>query len=377
MSLAPFARLFYWSFWEDGLGGARRKRIFLAALMSALAVFFAQRASAGGRVAAALIGARRAAQVEGRAAAKGVAGKTVIDETGRRVTVQGEVKHIVTLAPDLTETIYALGLDERLAGDTTACDTPAAAREKPHVGGPVSPNLEAIVALHPDLVLATTTINRRETVDALRRLGIAVYTSDPHTVRGMLDSIARMAEITGAGAEGTALVARLQGRLDALQARLGDLPLVHVLFVVWEEPLITIGQNTFIADALRWAGGESVIQSDQNWPRVGLEEVVRLQPEYIVLTGDHLQAEGAEGTDFRTRAGWRELRAVEMGHVAVIGDGVDRPSPGLIDAIEQLAHVLHPDAFKEKSENGKVDMENGLRLHATVAMREELSQCAR
>jgi hypothetical protein len=66
-----------------------------------------------------------------------------------------------------------------------------------------------------------------------------------------------------------------------------------------------------------------------------------------------------------------------MGHVAVIGDGVDRPSPGLIDAIEQLAHVLHPDAFKEKGENGKVDLENGLRLHATVAMREELSQCAR
>jgi iron complex transport system substrate-binding protein len=359
------------------LGGVRHQRIFVAAILGALAFCCAQKAWADRRAAAALNGAHRAAQVEGQAAVKDVAGKTVIDETGRRVTVQGEVKHIVTLAPDLTETIYALGLDERLAGDTTACDTPAAAREKPHVGGPVSPNLEAIVALHPDLVLATTTINRRETVDALRRLGIAVYTSDPHTVRGTLDSIARMAEITGAGAEGTALVARLQARLDALQARLGDLPLVHVLFVVWEEPLITIGQNTFIADALRWAGGESVIQSDQNWPRVGLEEVVRLQPEYIVLTGDHLQAEGAEGTDFRTRAGWRELRAVEMGHVAVIGDGVDRPSPGLIDAIEQLAHVLHPDAFKEKGENGKVDMENGLRLHATVAVREELSQCAR
>jgi iron complex transport system substrate-binding protein len=359
------------------LGGARHQRIYVAALLSALTFCCAQRAWADGHSATGFMGARRAAKIEAQAAAKDAGGKTVIDETGRRVTVQGEVKHIVTLAPDLTETIYALGLDERLAGDTDVCDTPPAAREKPHVGGPVSPSLEAIVALHPDLVLATTSINRRETVDALRGLGIAVYTSDPHTVRGTLDSIARVAEIAGAGERGMALVAQLQSRLDALHARLGELPLVHVLFVVWEDPLITIGQNTFVADALRWAGGESVIQSDQNWPRVGLEEIVRLQPEYIVLTGDHQKAEGAEGTDFRSRVGWKELRAVELGHVAVLGDGLDRPSAGLIDAIEQLAHVLHPDAFKDKSENGKEKMEDGLRLHATVGMQMELSQCAR
>jgi iron complex transport system substrate-binding protein len=377
ISLAPFARLFYWSFWEDGLGGARHQLIFVAAILGTLAFCCAQRASAHGRGTAALIGARRAAKVRGQAAAKDAAGKTVIDETGRRVTVQGEVKHIVTLAPDLTETIYALGLEERLVGDTDACDTPPAAKEKPHVGTALSPNLEAIIALHPDLVLATTSINRRETVDALRGLGIAVYTSDPHTVRGTLESISRMADIAGAGAQGTKLVAQLQVRLDALHARIADLPLVHVLFVVWEDPLITIGQNTFIADALRWAGGESAILSDQNWPRVGLEEVVRLQPDFIVLTGDHVKAEGAEGTDLRSRAGWKELRAVEMGHVAVISEGVDRPAPGLIDAIEQLAHVLHPDAFREKSEDGKVNMENGARLHATAGMPKELTLCAR
>ena len=316
------------------------------------------------------------AQINGQSAVKSAVGRIVTDETGRRVLVPAEVKRIVTLAPDLTETIYALGLDERLAGDTEICDTPPAAMTKPHVGKPISPNLEAIVALHPDFVLATTSINRQETVDALRGLGIAVYTSDPHTVSGMLDSIAQIAELTGAGERGAVVVAQLRARLDALHTRLADLPLVHVLFVVWEDPLITVGQNTFIADALRWAGAESIILSKQNWPRVGLEEVMRLQPEYIVLTSDHMKAEGNESADLQKRPGWKELRAVELGHVAVIGEGVDRPAPGLIDAIEELAHVLHPDAFKLNSEHGKVKVGNGARLHATGAAAKEPCPCA-
>ena len=124
------------------------------------------------------------------------------------------------------------GLEDKLAGDTSFCDTPPAAKLKPHVGSPQTPSLEAIVALHPDLVLATTSINRPETVDALARLGIAVYTSDPHTVRGMLDSVAGMADLMGASEQGAALVAQLQARLDAVHARIAELPLVHVLFVV-------------------------------------------------------------------------------------------------------------------------------------------------
>jgi iron complex transport system substrate-binding protein len=289
--------------------------------------------------------------------------------------VPAEVKRIVTLAPDLTETIFALGVEERLAGDTEICDTPPAARTKPHVGTPISPNLEAIVALHPDFVLATTSINRPETVDSLGRLGIAVYTSDPHTVNGMLDSISQIADLTGAGERGARVVAQLRARLDALRTRLADMPLVHVLFVVWEDPLITVGQNTFIADALRWAGAESIILSKQNWPRVGLEEVMRLQPEYIVFASDHMKAEGNETADLQKRPGWKELRAVELGHVAVIGEGVDRPAPGLIDAIEELARVFHPDAFKVNGEPGKGTKQNGAKLPPNGVRTKELCPC--
>ena len=249
----------------------------------------------------------------------------------------------------------------KLAGDTTYCDIPPAAKDKPHVGGPQNPSLEAIVAMHPDLVLASTSINRPVTADALLKLGIPVYTtSDEHTVTGMLNSTAEIADLMGVKEQGAKLVADLQKRLDALHAALQDRPMVHVLFVVWEDPLLSIGQNTFIADALRWAGAESVITAEQNWPQVSMEEVVRLQPDYIVLTADHMKAEDAtRGSDLRTRPMWRDLQAVRLGRVVVASDEMDRPSPGLIGAIEQLAHDFHPEVFGAKLESGKVKIENG------------------
>ena len=314
--------------------------------------------------AASALGAAHPALVVGSAAvlaqssaAKTEPGRVVTDETGRRVAIPADVKRVVTLAPNLTETIYALGLEERLAGDTDYCDTPPAAKLKPHVGGAQNPSLEAIVALHPDLVLATTSINRIETVDGLSKVGIAVYTTDPQTVRGMLESTARIAGLMGAEAQGSALIARLEARLDALAARLADVPPVHSLFVVWEDPLITVGQNTFIADALRWAGAESVILSQQKWPRVSFEEVVRLQPDYIVFASNHAGFGAEELGALRSREAWKQLRAVELGHIAVITEEINRPSPGLVDAIEQLAREVHPDAFLKK-ENGKVPLEN-------------------
>ena len=271
--------------------------------------------------------------------------KIVTDETGRRVAVPLNVRRVVSLAPNLTETIYALGLEDKLAGDTTYCDTPAAAKEKPHVGAPVNPSLEAIVALHPDLVLATA-VNRWETVDSITRLGIPVYTTDPHTVRDMLESTARLGDLLGGHEQGVALVAKLQATLDELQTRLRERPLVHVLFVVWEDPLITIGQNTFIADALRWAGAESVIISKQDWPQISMEEVIRLGPEYIVLTSNHSgDGDSKQITELEKRPVWDHLEAVKLGRVVMASEEVTRPSPRLIETIVSMAHDLHPEVF--------------------------------
>lgn len=308
----------------------------------------------------------------------------VTDDVGRRVKLPFELKRIVTLAPNMTETIYALGLEDRLVADTNYCDTPPAAKAKAHVGDPQNPSLEAIAALEPDLVLATASINRVETADALKQLGYAVYTSDPHTVRGMLDSVEQMSEAMGEKQRGTELVARLQQRLDALHARLADRPMVHVLFVVWDQPLITIGQNTFIADALRWAGAESVVLSKQNWPQLSIEEVVRLQPDYIVFSEGHAGAAATELAELRSRPVWRDLDSVKMGHVVDVSEEAVRPSPGLVDAIEQLAREVHPEVFsvKDETRNTKSEIRNAksetrVALIPAAEVGQECESCAR
>lgn len=285
------------------------------------------------------------AQAPGRAGAR-----VVTDEAGRRVTIPAEVRRIVSLAPSVTEMIYALKLDDRLVGDTDYCDVPAAAKTKPHVGSVLNPSLESIAGLRPDVVFAVARSgNRKETVEALDQIGIPVYVIDPGTVQAMVESIVHIAKVAGAEQRGADLAAELRTRLDNLHARLADLPMVHVLFAVWLDPLTTIGQNTFIADALRWAGAESIIETQQDWPKLSMEEVVRLQPDYIVLAESHTGEGSRSVEDLRTRPAWRDLRAVELGHIAIVSEEIDRPAPGLIDAIEQLAHELHPDAYETKS----------------------------
>ena len=275
--------------------------------------------------------------------------RQVVDEAGRHITIPADVRRIVSLAPNLTETIYALHAESKLAGDTDYCDVPADAKSKPHVGAPVSPSLEAIVALKPDLVLATTSINRLETVDALERLGVAVYASDPRTVAGLIAGIARLADLIGSADEGRDLAARLQARLDLLHTRLAGEPVRRVLFVVWDDPLISVGPKTFIADALHYARADSVIESTQNWPHVSREAVVRARPDYIIFANDHGQENGDLAVDLRTKRAWRDLDAVKQGRVTHVSAEIDRPAPALIDAIEELAKQLHPGAFADSA----------------------------
>jgi iron complex transport system substrate-binding protein len=281
------------------------------------------------------------------------------DEVGRRVLVPMPVRRIVSLAPSLTETVYALGAQDRLVGVTDYCDYPADALAKPKVGGAVNPSIEQIVALKPDVVLATRALNRRETVEALERLGVAVYATDPHSVEGVLDSTRRVAEVLGVAERAEALVVELRARLDELQRRLATRPARRVLFVVWHEPLISIGRETFLADALRRAGAESVVETAQDWPKINLEEVARLQPEYLVFASAHSETVQRTTDELRERPGWRALEAVQRGRFAVISDAVNRPSPRLVAAIEELARQLHPEAFTASPENGKGKMEKG------------------
>jgi iron complex transport system substrate-binding protein len=288
------------------------------------------------------------AQSEAPAPAAAPQFRQVVDEAGRTVRIPQPVLRIVSLAPSLTETIYALGIQDRLAGDTDYCDYPPEAQKKPKVGGALNPSLEEIAALHPDLVLATKGLNRLDTVLALQTLNIPAYATDPHTVDQIITSTLRLADILGVPDAGTALSADLKRRLDDLEQRLANVPPRRVLFVVWGEPLISVGKDTFIADALRHAGALSIVESTQGWPQMSLEEVVRQQPDFLVFAESHSPTGSVDLDALASRPGWRGLEAVRHRRFAVVSEAVNRPAPRIVSAIEDLARQLHPEAFERK-----------------------------
>lgn len=271
--------------------------------------------------------------------------REVVDELGRSVRIPQRVQRIVSLAPSLTETVYALGLQDRLVGDTDYCDYPPDAQKKTKVGGAINPSIEQIVSLRPDLVLVTKSLNRLETVHALSDLGISSYATDPHTVQQIVTSTLRLAEVLGAPDAGATLAADLDRRLADLRDRLNGLAPKRVLFIVWTDPLISVGQNTFIADALRHAGAISVVESSQDWPQMNLEEIVKLQPDFLVFAASHSDAPQSDFDFLADRPGWRGLDAVRNRRFAIISDAVNRPSPRIVSAIEDLARHLHPEGL--------------------------------
>jgi cobalamin transport system substrate-binding protein len=272
----------------------------------------------------------------------------VTDGYGRAVRVPLNPSRIISLAPSLTETLYALGVEDRLVGDTDYCDYPPEAQKKPKVGGVINPNLEQIAALHPDLVLLSKEGNMLDTVRALDTLGIPTYATDTHTIDQIISSVQKLADVLNAASKGKALADDLQLRLQALQAKLNGVPPKTVLFIVWPEPLMSVGKGTFVADALRRAGAASIVDANQDWPQVSFEEVARLQPEYLVFAAAHT---GFAGNDFESvanRPGWQILDAVRERHYAVVSEAIIRPAPRIVSVIEDLAHQLHPEVFAEK-----------------------------
>src|SRR5262245_35436188 len=161
--------------------------------------------------------------------------REVTDETGRVVKLPRTVRRIVSLAPSLTETVYALGLQDRLVGDTDYCDYPVDASKKHKVGGAINPNMEEVAALKPDVVLVVKSLNRLETVHALQLLGIAVYSTDPHTVQDVLASMKRLSTVLGSEAAGSEVYEKLESRLAMTRKKLEKATPRKVMFVVWTE----------------------------------------------------------------------------------------------------------------------------------------------
>jgi iron complex transport system substrate-binding protein len=279
-------------------------------------------------------------------AASVASAREVTDQTGRRITIPDHPQRIISLAPSITETLYALGLGDRLVGDTDYCDYPTEARAKPHVGAMLNPNLERIVALKPDLVLGTDEANRRESIDQLARLGIPLYGITARNVDATIRSLEDLGRVLGSEQSAQALAARLRVRVEAVTRRVEGQRRPKVLFVVWYRPLITAGSQTFIADVIHRAGGDS-ISNDMTgeWPHMGLEVVLKRNPDIILFPKTEAFAPGFD--EFERLPGWKELAAVKQHRMYFIAETIMRPSPRLIDALEELTDILHPQTKPE------------------------------
>jgi iron complex transport system substrate-binding protein len=267
--------------------------------------------------------------------------RLVTDQTGRRVSIPERPERLVSLAPSVTETIYALGLGDRLVGDTDYCEYPPEAKQKPHVGPILNPSLEKIVALKPDLVLGSPEANRIETADRLARLGIPLYGVTARSVEETLHSIDDLGRVLGREAEARGLVQSLRGRIEAVERRVAGRARPRVLFVVWYRPLTTVGARSFIGDVIRRAGGASLSEDlPGEWPRLSLEEALRRDPDVILFP--RAESFAPELEEFQRLPGWRELRAVRNRRMYFVSDSIVRPSPRLVDALEEVARALHP-----------------------------------
>jgi iron complex transport system substrate-binding protein len=271
---------------------------------------------------------------------------TVTDQTGRVLTLSASPRRIVSLVPSVTEVLFAIGAEDLLVGVTDFCNYPAAARKKPSVGGMIAPSLEAIVTLKPDLVVATTAGNREETFAQLARLKIPVYVVDPTRLADVLDLISRLGALTGRSREADRLAASLAQRIDAVSRRVGGLPRPRVLYVLWPEPLIVPARGSLVSELLVLAGADSVTAgAGDGYPRYSLEAAVARAPEVIILA-----SHGGDPSPM-ARERWErftELPAVKAGRVyTVSGDLMHRYGPRVVDGLEQLARLVHPDAFNK------------------------------
>ena len=269
----------------------------------------------------------------------------VTDATGHAVALAQPAQRIVSLAPSITEILYALGLDAEIAGVTDACDYPPAARSKPRVGGINSASVEAVVARRPDLILALDALNGPALVDALRRLGLPVASLASDSVAAIQREIGMIGALAGRAAAARALNDSIRARLEAVEARVASAAPVTVVYVLWHEPLMTIGRSSFIADLIHRAGGRL---ADEHSPlpyyRLALEAVLEQNPAVILIPTEIGPTAVALQRQYWER--WPQLAAVRTGRIySVDSDLIHRPGPRIAAGVELLAQRLHPELF--------------------------------
>jgi len=271
----------------------------------------------------------------------------VTDDIGRQVRLERPPQRLVSLAPSNTETLFALGVGDRVVGVTQYCDYPDEAKSRPQVGGYATVDIERVVSLSPDLVFVTR-VHEKEVLPALERVGLKLIAVHPRTLPAMLESMKLVGLATGKSGAASRLTADLSKRIEAVASgtrALGPDRRPRVLYVNWPDPIKSAGGDTFADDLIQKAGGVNIAHDLTGYASMTLETIVSRNPEVIVLSGmsagpkaifNAIMSESRlSGTDAR-----RSGRVYE-----IEGPLFERPGPRLVLGLEQLARHLHPEIF--------------------------------
>ncbi len=207
---------------------------------------------------------------------------TFTDALGRTISLPGPPERIVSLVPSLTETLFALGLEERIVGVTRFCERPPEARQKPIVGGTKNPNLERIFSLKPDLVIANQEENRQEDILALEGR-LPVYVTAIRTIPEALQTIKALGALTGTAESAQSLIQDIQQAWLALPS---SPPLGRALYLIWRRPYMSVGRDTFTHAMLEAAGWENVCADQTRYPVLEPETMQSLQPDFVLLASE-------------------------------------------------------------------------------------------
>ena len=268
----------------------------------------------------------------------------VTDEAGRHVTLPTEIDRVVSLAPNLTEIVYAIGAGDRLVGRTSYCDYPPQAKSVTEIGDTLHPSVERIIALKPQVVLVSTASQLENFTRQLDEQKIAVYVTNPQSLDQVFNSMEKLAGLFGTSDVATKLVNDLRRRDQAIQIATAPLKQVRVFYQVSDEPLYTIGREAYLTDLINRAGGISVTADVPTaFPRFSDEAALASKPDAIILpTGGSMGSANS-----KPAAALKTSPAVLNNRVYKINDDLlSRPGPRLVDGLEQLARALHPEAFK-------------------------------
>ncbi len=280
-------------------------------------------------------------------ACKPVTPQTYTDSLQREVTLLQPAQKIVSLAPSNTELLFAIGAGSQVVGRDDFSDYPAEAAQLPSVGGSMGDyNLEAIVALQPDLVLLSE-LNSSDLVQSLENLGLKVYyLGNPVEIEGLYTNLETLGKITGHEADAASLIESLKAKVskvDELIATTSTRPLVfYELDATEPTKPWTAGPGTFVDQLITRAGGENLGGSlDGAWVQISQEALIINDPEIIVM-GDSIYGITAE--QVAKRAGWENLKAVTDGQIYPFDDDLaSRPGPRLVDGLIELARIIHPE----------------------------------